>query len=48
MAITNMVGMMYIVCIGRPCLSEYIFAASIMHHSSEGVFPLCNILDLFI
>ena len=45
-----MVGMMYTVCNGHPLVrvSMLFVDTSIIHHSSEGVLILCNILDLLI
>ena len=45
-----MVGMMYTVCNEHPLVrvSMLFVDTSIIHHSSEGVLILCNILDLLI
>ena len=42
--------MMYTVCNGHPLVrvSMLFVDTSIIHHSSEGVLILCNILDLLI
>ena len=45
-----MFGMMYTVCNGHPLVSVSMLfvGTSIIHPSTEGVFLLCNILDLLI